>query len=328
MIKALEVQEFFVKILEGLSFMRKAVFISLLGFIFLSSSFQLLAQDQVFSHFKESKYGHSWTNSYLLALVSYYSYQGGMKDKSLSDYYKKFRKKFKKWGMNKIHFVTGKTLISDTQAIVMSNDKLVIVAFRGSESTSPRKFVKDWITTDFRFIRTKVPIFGKNVEIHKGFYKALRAVYPKLLKKVRLHMKGGNKKLWVTGHSLGGALAHIAAYRLAKSSKIKVQGVHTYAAPRVGNTFWQIMYNPLLGGKTQRWVNKLDIAPMLPDDILLKYRHVGTTNNIHGKGKIKLNDKEIRGIGNPFDHDLKRYYKAIYKKLALNNKKKLPSPPK
>ena len=43
---------------------------------------------------------------------------------------------------------------------------------------------------------------------------------------------GKNRKLYVTGHSLGGALATLAAARLHYSDNVDVSAMYTFGSPR------------------------------------------------------------------------------------------------
>lgn len=72
------------------------------------------------------------------------------------------------------------------------------------------------------------------------------------------------------GHSLGGALAAIAALRfdhLWRSSGIRtaaVAGVHLFGCPRIGDAGWQEAYNKRLLTRTLRMSNHADFAVRLP----------------------------------------------------------------
>lgn len=75
-----------------------------------------------------------------------------------------------------------------------------------------------------------------------------------------------NGKIYIAGHSLGAALASIAALRLTATlpSTSEVAGVWLYGSPRVGNPTWKAMYNAMLMKKTLRMTNNLDFAARVP----------------------------------------------------------------
>lgn len=75
-----------------------------------------------------------------------------------------------------------------------------------------------------------------------------------------------NGKVFIAGHSLGAALASIAALRLTRvlPSSNEVGGVWLYGSPRVGNPTWKALYNAMLLQKTLRITNHLDFASRVP----------------------------------------------------------------
>jgi hypothetical protein len=72
-------------------------------------------------------------------------------------------------------------------------------------------------------------------------------------------------KIYLAGHSLGAALAAIAALRLtALPMTNEIGGVWLFGSPRVGNPTWKAMYNAVLLQKTLRMSNHLDFATRVP----------------------------------------------------------------
>ena len=94
----------------------------------------------------------------------------------------------------------------DTQYFVMSNDEHVVVAFRGTDS------VTDWVS-NFQAAYSQGPL--NETRVHKGF---LDALYPAVMQLTQLLEQAGgrSKTLWVTGHSLGGALCTLFTAILAE----------------------------------------------------------------------------------------------------------------
>lgn len=160
-----------------------------------------------------------------------------------------------------------------------------ILAFRGSAS------VRDFLT-DGRCVRTRI---GAGEEVHSGFLDALISIQKEIIEVGRC-----NRTLFVTGHSLGGALALLAAQVLERAG-VLVMGVYTFGGPRVGNGAWARGYDggshfPVggqcslfvnntksreltptqfpLGRRTWRIVNEEDIVTRLPG-WLMGYRHCG-----------------------------------------------------
>jgi triacylglycerol lipase len=73
--------------------------------------------------------------------------------------------------------------------------------------------------------------------------------------------------LWLTGHSLGGALAVLAgaAFSMWSDAPIRsVNGIYTFGQPRVGLYKFCGNYDHLLSRKTFRFVNNQDLVPRVP----------------------------------------------------------------
>ena len=82
-------------------------------------------------------------------------------------------------------------------------------------------------------------------------------------------------KLFLTGHSLGGALA-VAAASLLDQKGCNVEGVYTFGMPRAGNPEFRNDYNRRLGERT-RFVHGDDLVPTVPPAHFgnIEHSHVG-----------------------------------------------------
>eukprot|EP00697_Spironema_sp_BW2_P002404 gnl/Spiro4/13210_TR7008_c0_g1_i2.p1 gnl/Spiro4/13210_TR7008_c0_g1~~gnl/Spiro4/13210_TR7008_c0_g1_i2.p1 ORF type:complete len:423 (+),score=52.59 gnl/Spiro4/13210_TR7008_c0_g1_i2:29-1270(+) len=73
-------------------------------------------------------------------------------------------------------------------------------------------------------------------------------------------------EVWITGHSLGGAMAAISAFDLVHTGKIPSSThvkVYTFGQPRTGNFLWATLYDQLIPD-TYRIVNAGDFVPHVP----------------------------------------------------------------
>lgn len=149
---------------------------------------------------------------------------------------------------------------TSTEVLITEDDDCLIIAFRGTQQ------IQDWIT-DARFEFT----YFCGSRVHNGFHCAITSVIDKVVAAVA----GSKKPLLITGHSLGGALAVLCAYRLATKG-IPIAAVYTFGQPRVGDAAFVHSYNSTqdLGARTWRIVNEEDIVPRIPG-VLLGYRHCG-----------------------------------------------------
>ena len=162
----------------------------------------------------------------------------------------------------------------DTQGFAGRGENFAVLAFRGSER--PDQHPQDWLT-DFDALQTaQDPFTGK---VHAGFSRAITAAWnnvdavlrPALAATAAVGADDPGLPLFVTGHSLGGALATLAVCRLA-SGELKASGAnpavrfqlracYTFGAPRVGDAaFCTAFKKP----PTYRLVNNLDIVPLVP----------------------------------------------------------------
>lgn len=139
-----------------------------------------------------------------------------------------------------------------TQAFIAANtqQKRLVLAFRGTEPTS----IKD-IQSDID-ARMRVSPVAKS-KLHKGFSEA----YEVIGEDIQLFLQNDqyhDYQLYITGHSLGGALATIEAKRLTHRGGIAA--CYTFGSPKVGNRDWvSDMKTPLY-----RIVNAADCVPLMP----------------------------------------------------------------
>lgn len=123
-----------------------------------------------------------------------------------------------------------------TRAGVLTSDDWVIVAFRGTTPSPLRGLIFESQINGRAGQTTWASGAGR---VHAGYAAAYETLRTKLEDAVRAEMdaSGGSKKLVVTGHSLGGALATLCAARLA--SEYGPQGARvdavTFGQPRVGD---------------------------------------------------------------------------------------------
>ena len=68
--------------------------------------------------------------------------------------------------------------------------------------------------------------------IHRGFYSAYQSLESQIS---AILAQTRPKYLWVTGHSLGGALALVCAYDLIENKKVALNGVITFGQPMVAD---------------------------------------------------------------------------------------------
>lgn len=200
--------------------------------------------------FDENATGHSLQNAIALADCSHLAYFGApYVEKQLQD-----------WGYGPFRWVEDKK--TDTQAFVAGRGEHLVVCFRGTSSG------KDALV-DTSFLKTAA--FGGRGKVHRGFNKALDRTWGQLQEAVEA--LGPDRKLFICGHSLGAALAQLAAHRFALGG-YKVAAIYVFGSPRVGNREFMDAYNELLEEKTFLHINNKDIVARIPPRIL-GFNHLG-----------------------------------------------------
>jgi triacylglycerol lipase len=142
-----------------------------------------------------------------------------------------------------------------------------------------------------------------------------------------LQAERGTRSLWITGHSLGGALAVLAAAKLRLEKAQPVNGVYTYGQPRVGDAVFCSGFNQWMGTNTFRFVNFKDIVPRVPprnlnfDDIgSFQYFNEQSYDPATSWGEVLLHNigntiKEIVELNDIEDHRMDNYLSKL-KSLA------------
>jgi len=162
--------------------------------------------------------------------------------------------------------------VKERFGFVLESADTVIAAFRGTATAI------DWIT-DVIARQRKFP-YAKNAGwTHQGFtdvYASLRSGLRAALSRAR----AGEKRLYVTGHSLGGALATLCALDLAAGPVPLSPIVYTFGAPRVGDAAFAAAYNRQVG-HSHRVYNSYDVVPHLPPLIYKSPRTGATYHYLH-----------------------------------------------
>ena len=158
-----------------------------------------------------------------------------------------------------------------SQACVVAHEDFVCAAFRGTDELA------DW-RDNVQVGKVKGP-FGR---VHGGFQAALMDVWPAMRTRLAQYAQ---RPLWLTGHSLGGAMATLAAAQLADADE-SFFGVYTFGSPRCGGKKFARVYDIEAGARSHRVHNNNDIVARLPTR-QMKYRHVGRLAYITEGGEIK-----------------------------------------
>lgn len=169
------------------------------------------------------------------------------------------------WGLTRCTFLDA----VDTQCFVAVTAEAVLVAFRGTEN------IRDWLA-DLN-ARRVTRSYGL---VHRGFYHAFNDVRSQLEQTLAL-LPG--RRIVLTGHSLGGALATVAAAEWFSSGAFAPAAIYTYGQPRVGNETFRRYVNQKVGNTFSRFVNDDDIVTRVPPG----FRHVGKVFHFDASGELQ-----------------------------------------
>jgi len=174
-----------------------------------------------------------------------------------------------------------------------------LLAFRGSSN------LFNWIR-DFQVWSVAPAQFGdcQGCKVHSGFYNIWKNVEDhvmRTLREVGCDADGEDNKIYVTGHSLGAALSHIAMFAL-NFYGFEVAKTYTFEAPRVGNEAFAEAFNNSFTRRFPvfRITNHYDPVVHVPP-MAMGYRHVEKEVHYDGKGNFAVcTDVEDRRCANQY----------------------------
>lgn len=243
-------------------------------------------------------------------------------------------------GLTNFRWVEVVGMFGDCYGFIAAGDGYVVLAFRGT------KDAKSWMD-DLEATPAPYPwLFESGPEvgqIHAGFGHALRDAWSQVSDAVHEVANGTTgdsaPTLWLTGHSLGGALAVLsgAAFSMWSRAPIRsVNGVYTFGQPRVGLYPFCGNYDHVLCSKTFRFVNNQDLVPRVPFRGW-DYADVGQMIHFDKDGTPQLESvqwasflnrtissfQELFSITSNFGYDVGDHSMAKYQQLVQDNAVKL-----
>ncbi|XP_046858557.1 lipase-like [Xenia sp. Carnegie-2017] len=183
------------------------------------------------------------------------------------------------------------------KGFVKNTQNVIVVSFQGSDS------LQDW----FRNIQTLKKSYSgcQDCKIHSGFLKSYSPLKDEMLRKVNTLYQEHPKKILVTGHSLGGAMATLAAVDLVNAGY--PVNLITFGAPRVGNKEFAQYVDRIVKGINLRVTYKNDIVTVIPNK---GYRHAGQELHCIDHNKFHYypaNVDLLHARRNLLDHRMKNY---------------------
>jgi hypothetical protein len=183
------------------------------------------------------------------------------------------------WSCEHCRYVPGfapKTVITDRVRNLQvfigydNDDNLNVISFRGTSNSD----LRNWIAN--LAIGMTVPYAeAPRATVHQGFYDHYTALKPQLMDALR---NMPNAPIRITGHSMGGALAAIAAIDLQYFEGFTIHSIFSFGAPRSGNyeySLWLTNQVP----NNWRVTHRQDIVVHVPPQDLNGYYH--TAREVH-----------------------------------------------
>ena len=210
--------------------------------------------------------------------------------------------------------------ISSTSFLVQSQDgRSLILCYRGTEPVN----LINWLT-DVDVNPEKVPIALPDApatfEVHGGFYRNVRATRYQVVTAIERAMEGKSvlakgeamasplEALYITGHSLGGAMAALMAIMLMTepayaSIAAKLKAVYTFGQPMIGTPALAeaCQGHPFLGRNVLRYLYGNDVVPQLPPTASGPFAHFGPEYQYKRKGddgRWNHNDQPTEQLSN------------------------------
>jgi triacylglycerol lipase len=156
----------------------------------------------------------------------------------------------------------------DGWAYIAESVALIVLAFRRTQSSL------NW-HTNFQTRLIHPAGTDTQLRVHQGFYTAFERLSDgaKGIREKITELQAtsdDHTPIYITGHSLGGALAQIAAAVLGSD---RIAACYTFGSPRVGNYVFDVWVKP----PSYRLINYADVVPQVPIPVpfFLPYRHSG-----------------------------------------------------
>ena len=183
-----------------------------------------------------------------------------------------------------------------TEGFIAGDDEKIIIAFRGTSAK------KDWLT-DAATIQKSWSSITNIGKVHSGFFASLNSVWSTVMEHLK-QLQTDKQPVWITGHSLGGALAALAYATLRlQEPQYELAGAYTFGQPRIGDGVLCEAFDADSKHRFFRVVNNNDIVPRVPSKVARQgaslltyaaraihdiepYEHMGTQLYFDANGKL------------------------------------------
>lgn len=171
-------------------------------------------------------------------------------------------------------------LLRSTAFVIQSGSgRVAILCYRGTE---PLNLINWLVNLDLDPERMSYRTGGPCTTVHGGFYRNTRATRYEVMNLLG-DMGDDLEALYITGHSLGGAMAALMGVMIRYERRYRnefadrLRAVYTFGQPMIGDPAFadSCQTDEFLGQKVIRYVYDNDIVPHLPPAASGPYQHFG-----------------------------------------------------
>ncbi len=212
--------------------------------------------------------------------------------------------------MRGVHFVGDQSSKDIPIGFIAQRKGNIFLIFRGTITDL------EWFR-NFRIslVPYSLPDFGK---VHDGFlqtYNLFRTEIKEILDGI-----DPRSKIFIAGHSLGGALATIALADIGARMDQKTIALYTYGSPQIGDNKFVTAFNRKYGEKSFRIVNTSDMVGLIPPPAPIAGTFGGFFSHVDTPVGFTIQEDDL--VKN---HDIKTYLSALRdskSKMGILNKLK------
>lgn len=203
----------------------------------------------------------------------------------------------------KIHQSVDPMFISSTAFLIQSDDgRSVILCYRGTEPVNLINWLTD-IDVNPEKVKIAFPDAPGAFDVHAGFYRNVRATRHEVVSALERALKGESvladgasmpnalEALYITGHSLGGAMAALMAVMLMTEPAYtpiaeRLKAAYTFGQPMIGTPALAEACedHPFLGHNVLRYLYGADVVPQVPPTASGAFAHFGLEYQYERKG--------------------------------------------